>query len=399
MAGRFALLAALTVTLTGCVRPFHVAADANVSLPQPLAAVVDVTGEAKVIGDAKVTTNIPPVADQSPITPTLLRADPAGQCLPRVAILDVDGVLLNNDATGLGSLGENPVSLFRERLDAIATDPKVVAVVVRINSPGGGVTATDIMWHDLRDFKQQTQLPILACILDTGAGGAYYLATAADQIVVHPTSVVGGIGVILNLYNLQDTMAQFNITAETIKAGKRIDLGSPVVALDEEGRKLLQAMADSFQQRFRRIVLEARPKVNENEATNFDGRVFTAEDALKRGFVDHIGYLNDAIDEAAQVARCEKVNVAFYHRPSDRAQSLYASTANVPLQGGSAAREPAGPGPQPDANLPVPVAARADHGKARGQIASLAIPASSLWQRVPITLYSPHLIYRLDPIS
>ncbi len=333
MLGRLALLAALALTTAGC-RPLSVAADANISLPQPLAAVVDVTGEAKVIGDAKVTTNIPPRSDQSAITPSLLLNDPAGQCLPRVAILDVDGVLLNNEAVGLGSLGENPVSLFRERLDAVAADSKVVAVVVRINSPGGGVTATDIMWHDLRDFKQQTHLPVLACILDAGAGGAYYLATAADQIVVHPTSVVGGIGVILNLYNLQDTMAQFNITAETIKSGKRIDLGSPVVALDEEGRKLLQAMADSFQHRFKRIVLEARPKVYENEASNFDGRVFTAADALQRGLVDHIGYLNDAIDEASQIAGCQKVNVAFYHRTGDRAQSLYAATPNVPLQGG-----------------------------------------------------------------
>jgi protease-4 len=328
VAGRFALLAALALIAAGC-RPLFVAADANVSLPQPLA----VAGDVKVAGEGKVSASISPVADQSPITPSLLICEPAGQSLPRVALLDVDGLLLNTDMVGLGSNGENPVSLFRQRLDAVAADPQVVAVVLRINSPGGGVTATDIMWHDLRSFKRQTQLPVLACVLDAGAGGAYYLATAADEIVVHPTSVVGGIGVILNLYNLQDTMAQFNIAAEPIKAGKRIDLGSPVAALDDEGRKLLQSMADSFQQRFRRIVLEARKKVDANDASNFDGRVFTAQDALQRGLVDHIGYLNDAIDEAAEVAGCQKVNVAFYHRPSDRAQSLYASTPNVPLQG------------------------------------------------------------------
>ena len=334
MAGRFALLAAVALTATaltatGC-RPLHVAADANVSLPQPLLASAD----ARVTGDAKVTTVISPVADQSPITPSVVLCEPAGQNLPRVAILDVDGLLLNSDMVGLGSHGENPVALFRERLDAVAADPQVIAVVLRINSPGGGVTATDIMWHDLLAFKKQTKLPVLACLLDAGAGGAYYLATAADEIVVHPTSIVGGIGVILNLYNLQDTMSQFNIAAEPIKAGKRIDLGSPIAALDDEGRKLLQSMADSFQQRFRRIVLEARNKVDANDATNFDGRVFTAQDALHRGLVDHIGYLNDAIDEASRIAGCQKVNVAFYHRPSDRAQSLYASTPNVPLQGG-----------------------------------------------------------------
>ena len=306
-----------------------VAADASVSTPQPIMVAAD----AKVTGEAKVTTSIPPVSDQSPITPSVMLCEPAGQCLPRVAILDVDGMLLNSDMVGLGSHGENPVSLFRERLDAVAADSNVVAVVVRINSPGGGVTATNIMWHDLR-VQTTDSTAGLGVRARCRSGRAYYLATAADQIVVHPTSIVGGIGVILNLYNLQDTMAQFNITAEPIKAGKRIDLGSPVAALDEDGRKLLQSMADSFQQRFRRIVIEARNKVDPNDATNFDGRVFTAQDALQRGLVDHIGYLNDAIDEAAQVAGCQKVNVAFYHRPSDRAQSLYASTPNVPLQGG-----------------------------------------------------------------
>src|SRR4051794_39264383 len=123
---------------------------------------------------------------------------------PAVAVIDVDGVLLNTNFSGLSSAGEIPVSLFRERLDAVACDQCVRAVVVRINSPGGGVTASDIMWHDLSAFRERTGLPVVACLMDVGAGGAYYLATAADQIVAHPTSVNGGIGVILNVYNLQD---------------------------------------------------------------------------------------------------------------------------------------------------------------------------------------------------
>ena len=105
-----------------------------------------------------------------------------------VAIVDVDGLLLNNDATGLGSWGENPVSVFRERLDAIECDPHVCAVVIRINTPGGSVTATDIMWRDLTAFKKRTCVPVVACLMDVAAGGGYYLATAADSIVAHPTT-------------------------------------------------------------------------------------------------------------------------------------------------------------------------------------------------------------------
>ena len=136
------------------------------------------------------------------------------------------------DATGFGSLGENPVALFRERLDAIEHNRRVRAVVLRIHSPGGSVTATDIMWRDLAAFKCRTHLPVVACLMDVAAGGGYYLATGADCIVAHPTTVTGAIGCILNVYNLQDLMAQFNIVGIPIKAGKNVDLGSPVKAID-----------------------------------------------------------------------------------------------------------------------------------------------------------------------
>ena len=275
-----------------------------------------------------------PVDDHSPVGETPL----PGQCLsanaPRIAVLDVDGLLLNSNMTGLYSQGDNPVALFRERLDAIEADPLVCALVLRINSPGGGVTATDIMWHDLQDFKLRTHLPVIACLLDLGAGGAYYLATGADQIIAHPTTITGGIGVILNHYNLQDAMSQFNIVAAPIKSGKNIDLGTPIRALDDERRQLLQTMADEFHDRFRRVVAKCRPEVDQTDSSNFDGRVFTAEQALKRRIIDHIGYLDDAIELAQDVAHQPCSKIVFFHRLKDEARSTYAVTPNVPLQGG-----------------------------------------------------------------
>ena len=94
----------------------------------------------------------------------------------KVAIVDIDGILINKNISGLGSMGENPVALFREKLDALRVDPLVKAVVLRINSPGGGVTATDIMSRDLIRFREDTNVPVVACLMDVGAGGAYYLA-------------------------------------------------------------------------------------------------------------------------------------------------------------------------------------------------------------------------------
>ncbi len=249
-----------------------------------------------------------------------------------VAVVDVDGVLLDQDATGFGSLGENPVALFRERLDAIEHNGRVRAVVLRIHSPGGSVTASDIMWRDLAAFKCRTHLPVVACLMDVAAGGGYYLATGADCIVAHPTTVTGAIGCILNVYNLQDLMAQFNIVGIPIKAGKNVDLGSPLKAIDAAGRKLLQDMADEFHQRFRSVVLSRRPLVDGNLATTFDGRVFTASQAMGLHLVDQIGYLDDAVHLATNMAGLNCSDVVFYHRHGDPALSPYSITPNVPLQ-------------------------------------------------------------------
>jgi protease-4 len=276
---------------------------------------------------------IAPTEPQEPVSPSLLphhRSNPK-DCL--VAVIDVDGLLLDADSTGLGSLGENSVSLFRERLDAIESNPRVRAVVLRIHSPGGSVTATDIMWHDLQNFRRRTQVPVVACLMDLATGGAYYLATGSDLILAQPTGVTGAIGCILNVYNLQDLMAQFNIAGIPVKAGKNIDLGTPIKALDPEGRKLLQAMADEFHHRFRAVVVRSRPRVDSHLETTFDGRVFTALQARDLGLIDEIGYLDDAVARARSMAGISSsAEIVFYRRQGDPALSPYSVSPNIPLQ-------------------------------------------------------------------
>ena len=310
----------LTVGAIGCQHVFHVATDSVVRMDAPIET------------HSKVITESPPVSDSGPVVEMPL-GGPCSPGEPKVAVVDVDGLLLNMDMTGLYSLGENPVSVFREKLDAIAADPCVCAVVLRINSPGGGVTAADIMWRDLHAFREKTHRPVVACLMDLSAGGAYYLATASDEIVAHPTSITGGIGVILNRYNLNGPMGYFSLQALPIKSGKNIDLGNETTQEPAPERKqLLQAMADEFHNRFRQIVERARPKVDAADGTTFDGRVFTATQAIQRHLIDRIGYLDDAIAEARTLAHIEKSGVVLYHRRNDRPYSPYAITPNVPLQ-------------------------------------------------------------------
>jgi protease-4 len=310
----------LTMGLSGCHHVFHIATDSLVRTEAPMET------------RSKIVTETAPVSDGGPIVEMPLGAPCTGR-EPKIALVDVDGLLLNMDMTGLYSLGENPVSLFREKLDAIAADPGVAAVVVRINSPGGGVTATDMMWRDLQAFRSNTRKPVVACLMDVGAGGAYYLATASDLLVAHPTSITGGLGVILNRYNLSGALGYFSLQALPIKSGKHIDLGNEVVAEPSPERKqLLQTMADEFHQRFRQVVAQARPGLNAAASELFDGRVFTATQALQHHLIDRIGYLDDALAAARQLGHVEQSRVVLYHRCNDKAHSPYAITPNVPLQ-------------------------------------------------------------------
>ncbi len=254
---------------------------------------------------------------------------------PQVAVIDVDGLLLNTPFVGPLSVGENPVALFREKLDAAAADKRVKAVVLRINSHGGGVAACISMRHDLQRFKECTHLPVVACLMDTATGGAYYLASGADTVVAGPATVTGGVGVIINLFNLRDLMAQFNIIPQSVKTGEFTDMGTSARTLTEGEKKLFQAMTDEFHAQLVADIKAARPTAG---PTAFDGRIFTGAQAQSAGLVDCIGNLDSAILMAAQAGgicgnECKRPGVVMYRRNNDPARSIYSTTANIPLQG------------------------------------------------------------------
>lgn len=254
----------------------------------------------------------------------------------KVALIDIDGFLLNQNATGLFSQNENPVSLFHEKLLQAQKDPSIKAVVLRINSPGGSVSATDMMWRELVAFRKTSQKPVVACLMDVGCGGAYYLASAADVIYAHPGTMTGGLGVILNLYNLQDLMAQFNVVPQTIKAGQNIDMGTMQASLTTESRAMLQAIADEYHEQLKQVVRQGRPKASLDAV--FDGRVVSARQAQQLGMIDQVGYLDDALVQAKTLARSSRIpdrvneiEVVMMRRPHDPARSPYATSPNAPI--------------------------------------------------------------------
>ena len=314
------LLYGMLVCLAGCRIP----------------AIPPVTTFSKVglTGTTDVIVNMPPDADHGPMVEMPVVPYPKNGC-GKIAVIDVDGLLVYEERTGLFSLGQNPVAVFREKLDYIANNPNgFCGGLLRINSPGGGVTATDIMARELIAFKARTGLPVVTCIMAHGAGGAYYLAQASDHIIAHPTSVVGGIGVILNLYNVEGQMAQFNIFAVPIKSGKNIDLGTPTMREGEtkQQRRILATMANEFHERFITVVKQSRPVQVEDERSNFDGRVFTAAQAYERGLIDEVGYLDEAMNKVAELGNCQDAGLVMIHRKNDPVNSPYDISPNTPLQ-------------------------------------------------------------------
>ncbi len=325
------LLLLFMIIGTGCrARPFLMRGAMNVNGGMKMDGKMDVAGDMKMSGNMNTSMKTDNTASRLASVVVQSGRSLDNQQLGKVAIVDVDGILINKNISGLGAMGENPVALFREKLDALRTDPTVKAVVLRINSPGGGVTATDIMSRDLLRFREETQLPVVACMMDVGAGGAYYLAAHADIIMAHPTSIVGGIGVILNVYNLEDTLGQFNIASDPIKAGGQIDIASPERAMEKSERATLQKIADSFHQRFIEHIKSARP-ASAVHSENFEGGILTGTEALKHGLIDQVGYLDDAVAQAQLRGQLGQDSaVVMLRRDNDRAYSQFDVTPNTP---------------------------------------------------------------------
>lgn len=246
----------------------------------------------------------------------------------KVLLLDLDGVITSTSRPSiLGLPPQNPVSVFKEKLDKAGRDRRMRAVVLRINSPGGGVTASDLMYTELRRFKEETELPVVAVLMDTAASGGYYVACAADRIVAHPTTVTGSIGVIMVTPDLSGAMSKIGVRANIIKSGPMKDAGSPFRAMSETDRAVFQAMIDNMYERFLAVVAAGRPHLEAAQVRQLaDGRVFLGPQARADGLVDELGTVQDAIRVAKEAAGLDDtpVVVVAYARSIDHRPNVYA---------------------------------------------------------------------------
>jgi protease-4 len=284
-------------------------------------------------GCGRTAFKIEPVPAERTLEQTTL-IDEGGLFPDKIVVIDVSGMIVNSERRSLFGGGDNPVSVFVEHLDKASRDPSVKGVVLRINSPGGGVTASDIMYTELLHFKKCTKgkVPVVAMMMDVAASGGYYLACGADEIVALPTSITGSIGVIMLAPDFSGTLNKIGAKVNAIKSGKMKDVGSPFKSMDLEERAFFQKLINEYYDRFVKVVAAGRPKLDEAKIRELaDGRVYTGEQALENGIVDRVGTLRDALAVVKERIGAKTVRVVVYKRPGEDRPNIYAqSPGGVP---------------------------------------------------------------------
>lgn len=234
----------------------------------------------------------------------------------KIVMLPVNGIILSGTHTNIWGLRqEGMAETITQMLKQAKEDEDVKAVLLDIDSPGGSITACDIIHRELLEFKKSGK-KIVACMEDVAASGGYYIAAPADKIIAHPTTVTGSIGVIMQLANIEGLYEKIGFKSVTIKSAEKKDIGSASRPMTEEERMLLQGIIDEMHARFTEIVDEGRENLSIEEVKNLaDGSIYTGNQAKLNGLVDEIGYIDDAIETVKKLANIEKAKVIRYERP------------------------------------------------------------------------------------
>ena len=228
----------------------------------------------------------------------------ARQGAQKVAIITLEGTILHGDG------------FVKKQIDQIRKDDAVKAIVLRVNSPGGTVTASDYLYHHLKKLVEERELPLVVSMGGIAASGGYYVSMAVgdrpETIFAEPTTWTGSIGVVIPHYNVAGLMDKWQIEDDSIKSHRLKQMGTPTRVMTEEEREIFQGLVDDSFGRFKEIVKAGRPALRENEeALNkvATGQVFTTRQALANGLVDKEGFIEDAIDQAIALAKLDKKDV------------------------------------------------------------------------------------------
>jgi len=238
----------------------------------------------------------------------------------KILCLQIHGEIMEggDEFSVFGGRRPDLVAMVRRHLDRARADSEVKALLLDVNSPGGGVTASDLIYEMIQRYKKEKSVPVAAWFRDVAASGGYYVAATADHIVAHPATLTGSIGVLLQLLNYQGLYEKVGLKDVTIKSAATPfkDIGSPSRAMTEEERRIFQGLVDELYERFVTIVKAGRPRLSEDEVRRVaNGNIYSGKQALENGLVDQVGYLADAVEFLRQKTGSPKARLVRYKDP------------------------------------------------------------------------------------
>lgn len=267
----------------------------------------------------------------------------SGKGRDKVLLLGVDGLISERGREGFLRSRPSLVEEVAAQLQIARRDPAVKAVVLKVDSPGGTVTASDIIYHELLAFKAERKIPLVAVLMGVAASGGYYVALPADHIAAHPTTITGSVGVIFLQPRVAGLLDKIGVGVDVAKSGAQKDMGSPFRPQTDEERRLTDALVQAQAARFQSLVREHRKLAPEAMQTVATARVFTAAEAKALGLVDSVGYMEDALGKARALAglgadarvvayRRQPLPQATYYQPGAEAEEPRLAVVHLGLE-------------------------------------------------------------------
>ena len=247
----------------------------------------------------------------------------------KILLIPVNGLISDMPKKGLVHTSASVVEQIVSQISKAEKDKHIKAVLFKINSPGGTITASDLLYHEISSYKERTGTKITVSMMDVATSGAYYISLPADLIMAHPTTVTGSVGVIYLQPKVGGLMDKIGLGVDVKKYGKNKDMGSPFRDSSEEEQKLMQKAVNDFGERFIGLVQKHRKPEQQALSEISTARVFLAEDALKLGLVDKIGYLSDAVKESKILAGVSKDARVVVYRRNEFPEDNYYNTADI----------------------------------------------------------------------
>jgi len=250
----------------------------------------------------------------------------------KVLVVDVEGMISSMEPGSVFNREGDVLSRVYARLQMAAEDKLVRGIILRLDTPGGDVTSSDILYREVLKFRKKTGLPVVALMMGVAASGGYYVASACDAIIAHPSTITGSIGVISLFPDVEGLLSKVGVQVQVIKSGDLKDAGSPFRNLSEQEQRLFQGIIDELYERFLEVIHEKRQEALSLEEIRqlADGRVYTASQALKLKLIDEVGYFDEALARVLSLAKVPSARVVAYTYYPKRQSNLYASKLENP---------------------------------------------------------------------